>query len=87
MSHGEYNVWCQRHFSMMAEEGIWAVPRSGLVFTKRKGALVLTDVMPYDPAMPMNEDELREYQDEDFNVIKSHFEASGIPVRKGKENG
>ena len=77
----DYTEWSQRHFAMLAEGGMWAVPRSGLVFTRRGDSLVLTSTMPHIIEMPMDEAALRKYQEEDFQAIKSHFEAAGIPVR------
>jgi hypothetical protein len=76
------NTWCRMLFGSLADGGIWGVPRSGLVFTKKADRLVLTSAMPHDPAMPLTEDELREYQDDDFEVIRSHFNQAGITVEK-----
>lgn len=83
-------VWCRQHFSLMADGGIWGVPRSGLIFTRRGDKLVLIDAMPYLEEMaeafaagddvPANAEALREYQDEDFELIRAKFELAGITV-------
>ncbi len=84
-------AWCRQRFALMAEGGVWAVPRSGLVFTRRGGALVLTGRMPWTPelaqaaaeelAVPPNVEALRTYQDLDYDLIRSTFESAGIIVR------
>ena len=84
-------AWCRQHFALMGEGGVWAVPRSGLVFTKRDGALVLTARMPWTDELaaaaaggadvPRSPAELRAYQDADAALIRSRFEAAGIPTR------
>lgn len=41
--------WSRRHFGMMANHGTWAVPRSGLIFTKTdENTLTLTARMPWN---------------------------------------
>ena len=64
----------------MADKAVWAIPRSGLVFQRQGDGLVLIMVMPHDPALPLTEDELREYQREEYDAVKAHFEAAGVPV-------
>ena len=73
-------AWSRNHFRMMGDGGSWAVPRSGLIFTKRGERLELTARLPYDPAMPMSKTEMREYQENDFECIKRNFGAAGITV-------
>ena len=58
------------------------MPRSGLVFQKREGMLVLTEAMPLMPGMPLTEAELREQQADEFETIKRHFGAAGITVTR-----
>lgn len=77
-------AWDRNHFQSLAEGGTWGVPRSGLVFTKRHGKLILTATMPHDPSMPMTAKQLKEYQKADFDGIKRSFEAAGIPVEQSK---
>lgn len=64
--------WCRNLFAMLNDGGVWAVPRSGLVFRKQDGALVLqarlAGTFPVDQAT-------------DFDCIRSHFEAAGIKVK------
>ncbi len=85
-----YTDWCRGHFGFMAEGGIWAVPRSGLIFERRDGTLVLIDRMPYSKELaeaaaegkdvPADPEELRAYQDADFLTIRLHFKEAGIMV-------
>ena len=74
--------WSRNHFRMMSDGGTWAVPRSGLVFTKQGAELVLTARLPWESGMPGDPNDLLAYQDDDYEAIKRHFEAAGIPVRK-----
>jgi hypothetical protein len=74
--------WCRTTFYGLADGGIWGVPRSGLIFTKRDGGLVLTDIMDWHPAMDITEAELVEQQTGDYEVIREQFELAGIPVSK-----
>ena len=83
-------AWCAQHFAMMADGGVWAVPRSGLIFTRRGGGLVLTARMPWTPELaeaaaegrdvPPDAGALRAYQDEEFELIRGRFEAVGVAV-------
>lgn len=72
--------WSRNTWQMIAESGTWAVPRSGLVFQKREGKLHLIEMMPHMPGMPLNEKELRTYQDEDFDSIQEEFAKVGVEV-------
>jgi hypothetical protein len=72
--------WSRQQFRIIADGGTWAIPRSGLIFTKRGGALVLTSRMPHDPAMPITAAQLREQQDSDYDGTVLHFGAAGIAV-------
>lgn len=74
--------WCKQLFNSLTDGGVWAVPRSGVVFTRRGDRLVLTAAMPHDPAMPIDADQLRRQQDGDFNAIQQHFGAAGITVER-----
>ena len=73
-------LWCRALFASLTAGGVWGVPRSGLLFQKDGDRLVLTARMPYDPEMPITEDELREQQDSDVAAIRSRFELAGIDV-------
>lgn len=83
-------AWCASLFKSLSERGVWAVPRSGLVFQKQGKKLVLIDRLPADAVPPEilgSENELLKLQDDDYDVIKLHFEGAGIPVEKGDEGG
>jgi len=73
-------AWSKNLFNSLSDGGSWAVPRSGLIFTKRGKQLVLTATMPHDPAMPVDAAQLKVQQDADFRLIKEHFGAAGIEV-------
>ncbi len=84
-------TWCRERFRQMSDGGVWAAPRSGLIFTRRDDALVLTGRMPWTPeladaaaeelSVPPNAEALRTYQDLDYGLIRSTFEAAGVTVR------
>lgn len=73
-------AWSANVFRMITDGGVWGVPRSGLMFTKRGKTLVLTMRMPHDPGMPCSADELAEQQQNDYEGIKRHMEAAGVIV-------
>lgn len=67
-------------FNLLADGGVWAIPRSGLVFTRKGDKLVLTEVMPHDPGMPMSAAELLTYQQEDYAENVRQFGLAGITM-------
>ncbi len=83
--------WALDHFNCMAEGGVWAVPRSGLMFRKENGCLVLFARMPYTEEMkaafadgadvPASAEALRQYQDSDYASIAKPFAEAGITIR------
>lgn len=84
-------AWCRSQFDLLADGGIWGVPRSGLIFQRRAGALVLMNRIPFSEMagaaelgldVPRTEAELVDYQDRDFDAIAGRFRAAGIEVRK-----
>lgn len=85
-------AWCRTHYATMNEGGVWAVPRSGLVFCKRNGGLVLVTRMPWSEELaqaaadgldvPASEQALHAYQDADYELIRSRFAAADIPVTR-----
>ena len=79
-----YAWWCKRHFASMSEGGVWAVPRSGLVFEKRGGKLVLISQMPHSAieGVDLSEAKLLEFQTDDYESIKAHFALAGIEVTR-----
>ena len=84
MSESEYTQeWCRQFYAKLAPNGTWAVPRSGLVFTKRDGKLVLTARLPWKLGMPGNARALYEYQVDDFEAHRREFGAAGIEVVDG----
>jgi hypothetical protein len=72
--------WSRNLFAGLSDGGVWAVPRCGLLFTKRGNELHLTARMPHDPKMPISASELCENQDSTFGDVKAHFGAAGIAV-------
>lgn len=72
--------WSRNLFSRLADGGVWGLPACGLVFQRRGSDLVLISKLPHDPAMPLTEAELGEYQDYMFEETKSHFGAAGVRV-------
>ena len=77
MNEQDYTAWCQNFFNMIAEGGIWGVPRSGLIFTKKGDTLVLTDMAP-----DMENPGWRDYQEDDYRTIKNEFWKAGITVTR-----
>jgi hypothetical protein len=84
--------WSLNLFNRIAEGGTWAVPRSGLVFRKEKGSLVLVARMPYTDEIraaaadgrdvPQDAETLRQYQDSDYAKIVEVF--GGAVVRHSR---
>ena len=95
MSAESDRLWCRSLMASVAEGGVWAVPRSGLVFSKRGDELVLISRMPWMLEMefaalngldvPASAEELRAYQDEDYVSIRDKFADAGIVVRVGTD--
>ena len=80
-------AWCRQMWNMLAEGGMWAVPRSGLIFNKRDGKLVLKMVAPFFSGMADDEgnmledaDSLLLYQRNDYEAVKFYFGEAGIEV-------
>jgi hypothetical protein len=85
----DHVAWCRRQFAMLADRGIWGVPRNGLIFQRRGDKLVNVDRMPFMPGMedpekncPHTAAELEAYQDQEFQDTVEHFAAAGITVTK-----
>jgi len=74
--------WSGRHFAMLNEGGVWAIPRSGMIFGKRGGRLELVAAMPWMPEMEgtITPGQLREQQASEFETVRAHFGAAGIEV-------
>ena len=73
-------AWCRQHFAMIKDGGTWAIPRSGMIFTKRGNNLVLTAAMPWEPGMPCTPEELTEQQTRELEECREHFGAAGVTV-------
>ena len=75
-------LWARGLWESLRDRGIWAVPRSGLVFQKREaeGTFAVTMRMPHDPAMPLTAEQLDEQQREEVIAIRARFEPIGIAV-------
>lgn len=85
--------WCRNLINTLSLKGSWAVPRSGLIFSKTgEKELTLISSMPFMTGMaeaaqdgkdvPATKEALEEYQQSDFNVIAEHFLAAGVVVKK-----
>jgi hypothetical protein len=74
--------WCKAQFRMLADGGVWAIPRSGVVFQRRGDELHLHEVMPWSAGMPISAAQLKEQQDGEFEAVRIHFEAAGIQVKR-----
>lgn len=72
--------WSQGLFASLKDGGVWAVPRSGLIFSRKGDTLVLVSRMPYDARMPFSQDMLEAVQASDFDAISQHMAAAGVPV-------
>lgn len=81
-------AWSRQRFNMMRDGGTWAVPRSGLIFTRRGNELHLTAKMPFMQEMadaardgrdvPATREELESHQQQDFDCIAREFRRAGI---------
>jgi hypothetical protein len=74
--------WCKAQFQMLADGGVWAIPRSGMIFQRRGDELHLHQVMPWSTDMPISKAQLEEQQNDEFEAVRIHFEAAGIPVKR-----
>lgn len=75
-------TWCGNLFRSLNDKGVWAVPRSGLLFQRQGDVLVLVDRMPHIAEMPVTADELVAAQDAEFDAIQRHFAAVSVTVTK-----
>ena len=82
MTNDEEVAWCRQLWESIRDGGVWAIPRTGLIFQKRVNPkqLVLTMRMPHDPAMECSAEELREQQDSDLRATREHFSLLDIRV-------
>ena len=85
MTEDEFHLaWCVGFFNMLSDQGVWAVPRSGLVFQRQARELVLIERMPFMPEMEgeITPEELELQQEADFITIRDKFKVAGIVVRQ-----
>lgn len=73
--------WSRHQFAMLKDGGVWGIPRSGIVFQRQGEELVLILRMPHIEEMPVTPAQLDRTQQDDFDVVKAHFEAAGVQVR------
>jgi len=83
-------LWCKRRHAVMADNGTWAVPRSGLVFMRVPKGYVLVNVLPYLDEMrearelgadvPASPEELLAYQKHDFEMHQRYHKAAGLEM-------
>jgi len=78
--NSDHVEWSRQLFSTLKEDGVWAVPRSGLIFQKRGGSFYLIRRLPWDSSFPVPRKEMGRYQLSDFNEISRHMVAAGIAV-------
>lgn len=70
-------------FSMVAIGGVWAVPRSGLVYQRTsETTMVLTARMPWMDEMEgtITAEQLAEQQQSDHDGMVAHLRAAGVTV-------
>lgn len=90
--------WSRQQCDILSIGGVWAVPRSGLFFTKiGPDAMALTGRLEITREMarlgggediPLLEELMPEWQQADFETIRDYFRAAGIEVEdqtKGKQ--
>jgi hypothetical protein len=81
-------AWSRELFDMLAQDGTWGVPRSGLIFRKAGETLVLIARLPHNMSSPeLSGEALREKQQEDVDLITKHFGEAGILVVDESEEG
>ena len=79
MTPAQEITWTSNRFESLTIGGTWAVPRSGLVFTRTDvDVLTLTGRMFHIPTMPLTPDKLWDVQTEDFECIATRARAAGI---------
>jgi len=74
--------WCRELFDSLNDGGMWGLPECGLVFRKIGAELVLIERMPHFDTMSITADQLRQFQESEYENNRQHFEAAGIKVRR-----
>lgn len=73
--------WANHMWHSLNIEGVWGVPRCGLVYRKESSnTLALIERMPWQEGMPWSREELLEYQDSDHRGIVVLFAVIGVTV-------
>ena len=78
--------WCRQLWASLKDGAVWAIPRSGLIFQRQDGKLVLHMTMPWMPEMKekgITPEQLQQQQDSDFNATVENFGAVGVKVERG----
>lgn len=82
MTLQEEVAWCEGIWNMLKPGGVWAIPRSGLIFKKDavSASFVLIERMPHIEGMPVTPEQLREIQDGDLLATRERFALMGVKV-------
>jgi hypothetical protein len=80
VTNKQHLVWCQSIWDGCVDGGVWMVPRSGLIFQKSAilKRMTLIERMPWTPEMGGSAEDLRLYQDADFEAIAKRFALIGV---------
>jgi hypothetical protein len=73
-------AWCLTLWASLAEGGVWAVPRSAMIFRKQGNFLALFAVMPWQEGLPITAEQLIEQQRGEYASIATAFRLAGIEV-------
>ena len=75
-------AWCKQYFAMLADGGVWAIKRSGLIFQRRGDRLVYFQRMPWLEEMEgtITPEQLDAQQRREYDINKKFFAAAGIAV-------
>lgn len=78
----EHTLWCRSTFEKLNDDGVWAVPRTGMLFRKNKTARTLVWVasFPHEENFGVPPETARI---SDFMNIRHEFAKAGIPVELG----
>lgn len=74
--------WTKRQIEMLIIGGIWGVPRSGLMIQRTgQNEVQLTAALPHQEGMDITPEQLKAFQQDDWNLIRQHIEAAGFTVK------
>jgi hypothetical protein len=83
-------AWSHAQFHLLRIGGVWAIPRSGLIFTRTdETTLTLTARMPYQDGMEdiLTPDQLNEQQQDEYEAVAEHMRAAGVTVTDETREG